>query len=158
MDPDQSDEEDHVQELYSAILDAWNRRSGGDFAALFAANGSMVGFDGSQVTGTDEIAAHLAPIFANHPTPAYVSRVEEVRIVAPGVAILRAVAGLVSPGQDDIVPELNAIQTLVASRVGQAWRAEMLQSTPAQFHGRPELADELTTTLRTALRDARGSG
>ena len=72
--------------------------------------------------------------------------------VAPGVAILSAVAGLIPPPQDDIVPALNAIQTLVAVARDGVWQAELFQNTPAQFHGRPELADALTARLRATLR------
>ena len=47
-------------------------------AALFAAHGNVVGFDGSQMNGRQEIEDHLSQIFADHPTPAYVARVREV--------------------------------------------------------------------------------
>lgn len=149
------DEQSQVQQLHGALLDAWNRRDAAGFGALFTEHGSIVGFDGSQVNGVLAIAAHLRPIFADHPTPAYVASVDEVRIVAPGVAILRAVSGLVPPGQDDMVPALNAIQTLVASRQGDSWLVEMFQNTPAQFHGHPELAEKLTAKLRETLRTSR---
>lgn len=152
MDRDARDDEVRVQRLYRAVLDAWNRRDAEKFGALFAASGSMVGFDGSQVDGSDKISAHLAAIFAEHPTPSYTGLVDEVRMVAPGVAILSAVAGLIPPPQDDIVPALNAIQTLVAVARDGVWQAELFQNTPAQFHGRPELADALTARLRATLR------
>ncbi|MEP6872594.1 MAG: SgcJ/EcaC family oxidoreductase [Anaerolineaceae bacterium] len=155
MDQNELTDGTSVERLYRAVLDAWNRRSASDFAALFAATGSMVGFDGSQVTGADGIAAHLVPIFRDHPTPAYVGDVEEVRLLAAGVAIVRAVSGLVPAGQEDIVPALNAIQTLVATRHGDSWHVDLFQNTPAQFHGHPELAEQLTTKLREALRKSK---
>lgn len=158
MDRTEPADSKQVRLLYKALLDAWNVRSARDFGALFADSGSMVGFDGSQVNGSDNISAHLEPIFANHPTPAYIAVVEEVRTVVPGLAILRAVSGLVPPGQDDIVPALNAIQTMVAARHGGHWLVELFQNTPAQFHGRPDLADQLTATLREALRRPSSNG
>jgi uncharacterized protein (TIGR02246 family) len=154
MAPGQPDEARGVAALYRALLDAWNRRDGAEYGALFAADGNTVGFDGSQVDGRPEIASHLGAIFAEHQTPAYVGIVREVRFPAPGVAILRAVSGLVPPGQSDINPALNAIQTLVAVRRDGHWRVEMFHNTPAAFHGRPELSNALTAELRAVLRNS----
>ena len=152
MAPGQSDEAQEVAALYRALLDAWNRRDAAGYGALFAGDGNMVGFDGSQVDGRAEIASHLGAIFAEHETPAYVGKVREVRFPAPGIAILRAVSGLIPPGQPDINPALNAVQTLVAARRDGNWQAEMFHNTPAAFHGRPDLAEALTAELRAALR------
>src|SRR4051812_19246248 len=91
--------EAEVRALYQQLLDAWNRRSAQDMAARFGAAGNIVGFDGSQMNGPAEIEAQLTPIFRDHPTAAYVAIVREVRFVTPEVAILRAVAGMVPPGQ-----------------------------------------------------------
>jgi len=152
----QADESREVGALYRALLDAWNRRDAAAYGELFADDGNIVGFDGSQVDGRPEIASHLGAIFAEHQTPAYVGIVREVRLPAPGVAILRAVSGLLPPGKSDINPALNAVQTLVAARRDGRWQVEMFHNTPAAFHGRPELAEALTAELRAASRDLQG--
>jgi uncharacterized protein (TIGR02246 family) len=154
MAPGQSNEAREAAALYRALLDAWNRRDASDFAALFAADGSMVGFDGSQDDGRAEIASHLGAIFSSHQTPVYVGKVREVRFPAPAVAILRAVSGLIPPGQQDINPALNAIQTLVAVRHDGNWRVEMYHNTPAAFHGRRDMSEALTAELRAVLRES----
>jgi uncharacterized protein (TIGR02246 family) len=148
-------DEQPVRALHQAILSAWNRRSAADLAALFTADGSLVGFDGTQNNGRAEIAAALADIFANHPTPAFVGIVRGVRFPAPRVALLRAVAGMVPDGKSDVNPALNAVQTLVATERDGRWLAEMFHNTPAAFHGRPEAGDQLTQELRAALAAAR---
>ncbi|MEW6605443.1 MAG: SgcJ/EcaC family oxidoreductase, partial [Thermoproteota archaeon] len=83
------------------MLECWNRRDAAAMASLFADDGNIIGFDGSQVDGQDGIRSHLSRIFSDHPTAAYVGKVREVRFLAPEVAILRAVAGMVPPGQSD---------------------------------------------------------
>jgi len=138
--------------LYRRVIDCWNGRDAAAYGALFAERGSIVGFDGSQVDGRDEIVSHLAEIFASHPTPAYVVKVVEVRSLGPGAMLLRGAAGMIPPGGVDLRPELNAIQTLVAAKHDGDWRVEMFQSTPAAFHGRPELAERLTAELTDVLR------
>jgi hypothetical protein len=68
--------------------------------------------------------------------------------VAPQTPVLRAVARVVPAGQSDLRPELNSIQAAVFAERDRQWRIVLLQNTPAQFHGRPELVDALTEQLR----------
>ena len=81
-------------------------------------------------------------------------KVKRVRLLSPDAAVLRAVAGLVPPGQSDLNPELNALQTLVASKRDGRWRIVLLQNTAAQCPRRPELAQSLTEELRETLHAA----
>jgi uncharacterized protein (TIGR02246 family) len=148
----QSPDEIEVNALYRQLLDSWNKRSADGFAALFTNDGSVVGFDGSMLDGPAEIESSLCQIFATHPTAAYVAKVRSTRSLAPDVAVLRAVAGMVSPGQSDLNPAVNTIQTLVAVRRDGKWRIVLFQNTPAQFHGRPELIQQLTEELRQLLK------
>lgn len=151
-DDSPSDNEGEVRALYQKLLDCWNQRSAVDLAALSADDGHLVGFDGSQMHGRVEIESHLRRIFADHPTAAYVAKIREVRFLAPEVALLRAVAGMVPPGQSDLNPALNAVQTLIAAKQADRWRIALFQNTPAAFHGRPELSEKLTEELRQQLR------
>lgn len=146
-----STNESRVRLLYRKLLDAWNRRSADEFAALIAEDGNLVGFDGSPHNGRLEIASAIRQIFDDHMTAAYVGKIREVRFLTPEVALLRAVSGMVPPGQSDLNPAVNTIQTLIALRREGEWRIALYQNTPAQFHGRPELAQELTEELRQLL-------
>ena len=78
-------------------------------------------------------------------------KIREVRFLTLEVAVLRAVAGMVSHGQSDLNPAVNTVQTLVAAKRDGQWRIALFQNTPAQFHGRPELAQQLTEELRQLL-------
>jgi uncharacterized protein (TIGR02246 family) len=84
-------------------------------------------------------------------TAPYVSKVRSVRLLSPDVAMLRAIVGMVPPGQPDLNPAVNAHQTLVATKRDGQWRIVLFQNTPAQFHGRPELVQQLTEELRQLL-------
>ena len=147
-----SSDEIEVRALYQQLLDSWNKRNADAFAASFADDGHVIGFDGSQMAGQAEIASTLRQIFADHLTGTYVNKVRDVRILSPDVAILRAVVGLVPHAQSDIEPALNAHQTLIATKHDDQWRITLFQNTPAQFHGRPELAQQLTDELRQQPR------
>jgi uncharacterized protein (TIGR02246 family) len=143
--------EAEVGALYKQLLDSWNRRDSAEFAALFVEDGNSIGFDGSQLNGRPEIEASIRQIFADHQTAAYVGVIREIRFLTPGVAALRAVAGMVPPGQTDLNPAVNAVQSLIAVKSAGRWRIALFQNTPAQFHGRPELAQNLTEELRRLL-------
>ncbi|MEK2647045.1 SgcJ/EcaC family oxidoreductase [Bdellovibrio sp. BCCA] len=145
-------DENMVRVLYHNLLQAWNQQSARGMAELFTNDGNMVGFDGSLANGQNEIGEHLAPIFLSHPTATYISKVREVRFLSPTVAMLRAVAGMVPRGKNDILPAVNAIQTVVAVKDHEHWRIALFQNTPAAFHGRQHLADDLTKELREELK------
>ncbi len=151
-DPGSADSERATRDLYQRLIEAWNKRNARDYALLFASSGSIVGFDGSQVNGQMEIGAHVSEIFSHHQTASYVTIVREVRPIASDVTLLRANAGMVPPGKDDINPELNAVQSMVAARKSGKWEIALFQNTPEAFHGRPELSKKLTEELRAVLR------
>jgi uncharacterized protein (TIGR02246 family) len=151
-DASSSDWEGATRELYSRLLEAWDKRNARDFALLFASDGNLVGFDGSQVNGQLEVGAHLTEVFSHHQTPQYVSIVREVRLLASDATLLRANTGLVPSGKDDIEPSLNAVQSMIAVRKSGAWKVALLHNTPAAFHQRPDLQKELTEELRARLQ------
>ncbi|MDR5737026.1 MULTISPECIES: SgcJ/EcaC family oxidoreductase [unclassified Caballeronia] len=138
-----------ARQQYFALLDDWNRQNAVGMAARFTERGSLIGFDGSAIDGRTCIEAHLAPIFAQHPTPLFVAKVREVRRLAAGqTLLLRAVAGMWPRNAAALDDRLNAMQTLVLSLCDGTYRIEMFQNTPAAFHGRPEEAEKLTAELR----------
>jgi uncharacterized protein (TIGR02246 family) len=117
-----------LTELYARLLEAWNSRDAKAMASLFAADAVMIGFDGSTAEGAAAIEAHLAPIFKDHPTAAYVAILRSEHDLGD-VATLRADVGMTPPGKTDIRSETIARQTLVAQRAS-TWRIVQFQNTP----------------------------
>jgi len=146
--PTAVDQTEDIRALHRGLIEAWDAQDADAYAELFAVDGTLVGFDGSAVDGRDEVRSHLGGIFADHATGSYVVAVRDARLISPDVGVLRAVAGLIPAGQDEINPATNAIQSLVAVREDGAWHVALFQNTPAAFHGRPEAADALTDELR----------
>jgi uncharacterized protein (TIGR02246 family) len=144
---------DHpVRRLYEQILIAWNEQDAPAMAGYFEVDGNLVGYDGSQADSRATIEDHLRPIFADHPTAAYVAKVREIRMLSSNVGILRAVVGMIPPGSDDVNSAGNTIQTLVAVQNADGWQATLFQSTPAAWHGRPQDSAALTEELREVMR------
>ena len=136
--------------LYEQLLRAWNEQNADAFGAVFAEDGSAVGFDGSTMNG-QEIVATLRGIFEHHRTATYVAKVREVRELGADAVLLRAVVGMRAPGSAELNPAVNAIQSVVMTGQGASLRVALLHNTPAAFHGRPELAEELTRELTDVL-------
>lgn len=143
--------QNRVADLYRQLLDAWNHQNASAFATLFDDTAVVIGFDGSQMNGRAEIESTLSGIFADHPTALYIAKIRNIRLLTAGVAVLHAVVGMIPRGQSQLNPKVNAHQTLVAVRVADQWRIAQFQNTPAQFHGRPDLAEALTNELRQLL-------
>jgi uncharacterized protein (TIGR02246 family) len=137
-----------VASRYEQLIDGWNARDAEQFAEPFAESGTAIGFDGSEMSGRDAIAAELERIFDDHQMAAYVAKVRILRLLCPDVALLRSVVGMIRPGGSAVDRDKNAHQTVLAVNDGQEWRIVLLQNTPAQYHGRPELVEELTAELQ----------
>lgn len=146
-------EEASIRMLYHNLLHGWNKRSATEMAELFSNDGTIIGFDGSQVRGKEEIIKHLSSIFFDHPTAVYISKVRNIKWITPTVAVLSAVSGMIPPERNDINPELNAIQTLMTYKENKHWKIAFFQNTPAAFHGHPEISDRLTRELKDVLRE-----
>jgi uncharacterized protein (TIGR02246 family) len=143
--------EDAVTSLYGQLIEGWNAGDAAAMAAPIAPDGLVIGFDGSQMAGREAVETELGRIFADHRTATYVTRVRSVAALGPGAVLLHAVAGMVPPDGAEIAPDRNAVQTVVARRGVEGWEVALFQTTPAQFHGRPDDAAALTAELSALL-------
>ena len=144
-----------VRDLYERMIAGWNA---GDAAAMtrdFADDGQIVGFDGSEVSGREQIASYLGGVFADHKVASYVTLIHEVRELAPDVMLLRAHAGMVPPGKSEINRATNAVQTLIAVKHGARWQIALFQNTPAAWHGREDDVRALIAELQAAFDASR---
>lgn len=144
-------EEEEAHELYSRLVHAWNHHDATAFSALFAKNGIAIGFDGTQLVGQKDIDAAINNIFQDHVTSTYITKVRDIRGVTKDVMLLRAVVGMIPPGEYDLNPSMNAVQTMLAFKGIEGWQVVLFQNTPAKYDGRPEAREELTKELRELI-------
>ena len=140
--------ENEAKALYEKLIAGWNAHDGEAMAALFADDGVIIGFDGSISSGRKSIGKEMASIFADHETGRYAVKLQSLRQLGQQAVILRAIAGLVPPGESAIKPQTNSHQTVVAERQDGHWWIVLFQNTPAQLHGRPELVEKMTQQLQ----------
>jgi uncharacterized protein (TIGR02246 family) len=137
--------------LYRRLIDGWNTHDADAMGAALLGDSLVIGFDGSQMVGREQAVTELSAIFTDHEVARYITKIRSVTPLGADAAVLHAVAGVVPPGASEIKPEQNSIQTVVAHRAGGDWSVALFQTTPAQFHGRPELSRALTAELNQEL-------
>jgi uncharacterized protein (TIGR02246 family) len=143
---------DELRLLYLRLLQGWNDRNANLMAECFSSEGIMIGFDGSLAEGSMAVRKHLEPIFADHPTAAFVAIIRSTRRIG-SVGILRADVGMVPPNSTEINPAANARQTLVAGEKDGQWQVELFQNTPAALHWDEEGSKLLSAELNAAFRE-----
>jgi uncharacterized protein (TIGR02246 family) len=137
--------------LYFQMIDGWNKGDGNVFAAPFAEDADLVGFDGTHLKGRQEIASFHRRLFDTFVRGSrLIGKVRSVRFLTPDVAIMHSVGGTIMAGQSDIESDRNSVHTIVAKKddVGNQWRIVAFQNTRAQYIGRPDMAQALTEDLR----------
>ena len=149
--PDNAIDQKAVSNLYRRLIEGWNARDANAMASLLGADALVIGFDGSQMSGPGEVRTELGRIFADHETATYVTKVRSVKPLGADATLLHVVAGMVPPGGSEIMPERNAVQVVAAQREGDSWMVALFQTTPADFHGRPDLVEALTAELAELL-------
>ncbi|MDQ3960168.1 MAG: SgcJ/EcaC family oxidoreductase [Pseudomonadota bacterium] len=118
-------------------MHGWNQGSGEAFAAAFAEDGDLIGFDGTHLKGRQEIARFHQPLFETHlKGTRLVGQVTSVRFLSPEVTLMHAAGGTVMRGKSAPSPERDSIQTLVAMRDGGEWGLAAFQNTRVRPIGR----------------------
>lgn len=144
-----------IRDLYDELITAWNNSDAKAMAELCSHNANLIGFDGSQHNGRTNIESDLQNIFSMHKVASFIYKIREVRFLHKDTAILRAAVSMVPSGGTDIIPEVNAIQTLIASKHQDKWCVEVFHNTPAAYHRRPELMKQLTDELREVFMSSK---
>ncbi len=126
-----------VRALYQELMDGWNKGIGESFAAPFAADGDLVGFDGTHLKGRGEIASFHQALFDKWLIGTrLVGEVKSVRFPTPDVALVHAIGGTVMRGKSQPSPERDSIQTLVVTRRGDEWCLAAFHNTRVRPMGR----------------------
>ena len=123
-------DESEIRALYVQLVDGWNAGDGAAFAAAFADDADLVGFDGTHHRGRDEIARSHQVLFDKWlKGTRLVGSVESVRFVSADVAVVHALGGTILRNKSQPAPERASIQTLVATRAAGDWRLAAFHNT-----------------------------
>ena len=130
-------DETAVGALYQELMHAWNEGSSEAYAAAFAEDGDLIGFDGTHFKGRQEIAPFHQRLFETYlKGTRLVGEVTSVRFLSPDVAVMHALGGTVMRGKSQPAPERDSIQTLIAIKRGGQWRLAAFQNMSVRPMGR----------------------
>ena len=119
-----------VRRLFQALLDAWGRGDAAGYAALFTEDADYVSFDGAHTRGREAIAASHQPLFQRWLKGTRLTgRIESVRFLSPGIALVHATGSTVFPGERRPRPSRDSIQTLIAICRPDGWRFAAFHNT-----------------------------
>jgi uncharacterized protein (TIGR02246 family) len=142
-----------VRTIYDQLIDSWNSQDAEAYAHLFADDGHVVGFDGSEMQGRDDIRKQLQQIFTDHTVASYITIVRSIKQWSSDIFMLTANVGMLPPGSSSINPKVNAVQNVVVKFERGQPQILLFQNTPAAYHGRPEKSEQLTQELNSAATE-----
>jgi uncharacterized protein (TIGR02246 family) len=112
-----------IRAIHRQMIDAWNKGSGRDFAAPFAEDAEFVVFEGTHLTGRDQLAAFTQHIFDTEGSRLH-GEVKFVRFVNPDLAVMHGTVGTAMPGETEASPSRDSMQLFVVARHGRQWQVE----------------------------------
>ncbi|WP_329087337.1 SgcJ/EcaC family oxidoreductase [Streptosporangium sp. NBC_01469] len=125
------DDEAAVREVPQRVISAWADNDPDAFAAVFAADATMVLSGGVFAAGRDQIRAFMASAFEG---PYRGTRVAgqpiSARFITPDAAVLVTKGGVLVPGETEVAPERAIRATWVLTKQDGQWLLTAYQNTP----------------------------
>ena len=122
-----------IRALVRKCIDGWNKGSGEGFAAQFAEESDYVVVNGMHIKGRVQNASLHQQIFDTfYKGTRLWAQVKSVRFLKSDVALMHTVSRILKPGESDVSPEPEAIQTWTVSKHGKEWRVDAFHNTPIQ--------------------------
>lgn len=119
-----------VRALYQQLMNGWNKGSGVAYAAPFAEDGVLVGFDGTAFKGRQEIVSFHQPLFDTWlKGTRLIGEVTRVQFLTADVAVMHAIGGTIMRGKSKPDRSRDSIQTLVTVRKDGEWKLAAFQNT-----------------------------
>lgn len=154
--------ESAVRQCYENVMTGWNIGSAEAFAATFAKDGHLVGFDGTHLKGRQAITEFQRPLFEKWlKGTRLVGQVTNIEFLTVNLALVHAIGGTIMRGQTKPDPARDSIQTLVMVRREGSWQVLAFQNTRLRPMGQSTgsviawlLADALWNWLRPKKQTA----
>lgn len=145
------------------MADAWNRGDADGFAARFSDTADFIAFEGTHLTGRDEIAAFHREIFSTLVKGSRLDgTVKLVRPVRRDVAVIHSTVAVTLADHDGPSPGRDSMQLFVVVRRRDTWWVEAMENArqltlehqailDAYDDLSPDARSELEALLSTAI-------
>lgn len=123
-------DEAEVRAIPSTIVSGWNAGKGEVVAGVYVNDGTLVAGDGTVTHGRDTIESYHERLFAGPLKGTKLTvAVTDVRFVKPDIAIMQTKGGILWPGQTELAPGNDGIQSFVVVKDAGMWRVLRFQNT-----------------------------
>ena len=121
--------DDQIIDLFGRMCASWTAGDAVGYGACFTEDSDYVSYDGTRARGRHAMVDNHQRLFAGVLSgSALVRRVEAVRHLRPGVAVLHATGSVLMPWRSSLPRRRLSRQTLVAVEEGGAWRIAALHN------------------------------
>ena len=145
MKPESYDETT-IKDILTHMIEGWNRGSAEDFAASFADDADFIAFDGTHLTGREQIIAFHQKLFDTaHKGSRLEGGVHFVRFIEPTRALMHSWVTTTLRGQTNLSPSRDSLQLFVLTKPGETWRCDALLSARRITMEQQLFADEFAT-------------
>jgi uncharacterized protein (TIGR02246 family) len=132
-------ETEAINALLQEYSTAWENGDGTAFAAIYTEDARHVTFGGERLQGREAIQQVHQELFNTFLKGSRLElKLEEVRLLNPAIAVIYVSGGILEPGQTELTPERNSVQSAVLVKENDAWRIASLQVTRVQVEGMPQ--------------------
>jgi len=116
--------------MVDELAQAWAAGDGAAFARPFAERAHFIAFDGTVLKGPAEIGSFHQQAFSTHLAGTRLGvRLDEVRLLAPGIAIVFTHGGIERKGESQGALIGHSVQTFVISQLDRHPVIESFQNT-----------------------------
>ena len=142
--------------LFDRMCAAWTAGDAAAYGDCFTEDSDYVSYDGTQARGRRAMVDNHQRLFTGVLSgSALVGRVESVRHLRPGIAVLHATGSVLMPWRSSLPKRRLSRQTLVAVEEGGAWRIAALHNgrvRPVTIPGPASVPSRMSRALTAAAR------
>jgi uncharacterized protein (TIGR02246 family) len=145
-----------LHDLFDRMCAAWTAGDAAAYGDCFTEDSDYVSYDGTHARGRQAMVDNHHRLFTGVLSgSALVGRVESVRHLRPGVAVLHATGSVLMPWRSSLPGRRLSRQTLVAVEEGGAWRIAALHNgrvRPVTIPGPASVPSRMSRALTAAAR------
>jgi uncharacterized protein (TIGR02246 family) len=145
-----------LHELFDRMCAAWTAGDAAAYGECFTADSDYVSYDGTHARGRRAVVDNHDRLFRGVLSgSALVGRIESVRHLRPGVAVLHATGSVLVPWRSSLPKRRLSRQTLVAVEECDAWRIAALHNgrvRPVTIPGPASVPSRMSRALTAAAR------
>ena len=145
-----------LHDLFDRMCAAWTSGDAAAYGDCFTEDSDYVSYDGTHARGRQAMVDNHHRLFTGVLSgSALVGRVESVRHLRPGVAVLHATGSVLMPWRSSLPGRRLSRQTLVAVEEGGAWRIAALHNgrvRPVTIPGPASVPSRMSRALTAAAR------